>query len=178
MQNGVAFVLGTGVGGGIISNGQLVKGHHFSAGEFSFIRTDGKNPLNPESFFGRSGSTTDLVRRVAQMTGEDPEDFEGQDMFRLIRAGHQEVEREFRAYCKGVAGQIINLQGVLDPELFVIGGGMSAEPMLVEEIKRALDDFYERDLVYSVTGVRASIKRSDLGNDANLYGALYQLMNT
>lgn len=112
------------------------------------------------------------------MTGEDPENFEGQDMFKFIRAGHQKVEREFRAYCKGVAGQIINLQGVLNPEVFVIGGGMSAEPMLVEEIEKALEDFYEKDLVYSVTGVRASVKRSVLGNDANLYGALYQLLNT
>lgn len=55
---------------------------------------------------------------------------------------------------------------------------MSAEPMLVEEIERALDDFYEKDLVYSVTGVRASVKRSELGNDANLYGALYQLLHS
>lgn len=178
VEHGVAFVLGTGVGGGIISNGQLVKGHHFSAGEFSFMRTEGKEPLNPAGFFGRSGSTTDLVRRVALMRGADPEEFEGQDMFKLIRGGDKEVEDEFKAYCQGIAGQIMNLQGVLDPEVFVIGGGMSAEPMLVEEIENALDDYYEQDLIYTVTGVRASVKRSDLGNDANLYGALYQLLNS
>lgn len=178
VQHGVAFVLGTGVGGGIISNGQLVKGHHFSAGEFSFMRTDGRHPLNPDNFFGRRGSTTDLVWRVARMTGNKPEDFEGQDMFKLIRSGYQEVEEEFRSYCRGVAAQIINLQGILDPEVFVIGGGMSADVMLVDEIKRALDAFYEKDLIYAATGVRASVKRSELGNDANLYGALYQLLKT
>lgn len=176
VQNGVAFVLGTGVGGGIIANGQLIKGHHFSAGEFSFMRTEGKDPLNPDGFFGRRGSTTDLVCRVAQITGNDPNNFEGQDMFRLIRMGQEDVLSEFRDYCRGVAGQIMNLQGVLDPEVFVIGGGMSADPMLVEEIGKVLDGFYKEDLIYSATGVRATIKRSELGNDANLYGTLRQLL--
>ncbi|EXJ23875.1 Sugar kinase and transcription regulator [Alkalibacterium sp. AK22] len=177
VDHGVGFVLGTGVGGGIIANGQLVKGHHFSAGEFSFIRMQGKDPLNPDGFFGRNGSTTDLVRRVANMTGADPEEFEGQDMFKLIREGNQKVQEAFTAYCTSIAGQIMNLQGILDPEVFVIGGGMSAEPMLTETIEKALDHYYEHDPIYAATGVRAAVKRSELGNDANLYGALYHFLD-
>ncbi|MCC5890882.1 MAG: ROK family protein [Alkalibacterium sp.] len=178
VQHGVAFVLGTGVGGGIISNGQLVKGHHFSAGEFSFMRIDGKRPLDRDNFFGSTGSTTDLVSRVAELIGEDQESFEGQDMFRLIREGNEDVYAVFQEYCKGIAAQIMNLQVILDPEVFVIGGGMSAEPMLVEGIQNALDKLYEKDLIYEMTGFKATLKKSELGNDANLYGALYQLLNS
>lgn len=87
------------------------------------------------------------------------------------------MQEEFTAYCTSIAGQIMNLQRILDPEVFVIGGGMSAEPMLTESIEKALDHCYEHDPIYAATGVRVAVKRSELGKDANLYGALYHFLD-
>lgn len=176
VQNGVAFVLGTGVGGGIVLNGQLVKGHHFGAGEFSFIRSNPQYPLDSDYLFGHQGSTIQLVNRVATKIGKDPKLFSGEDMFREIRNGNKKAKNIFQEYCRVVAGQLMSLQSVLDPEVFVIGGGMSADPMLVEELKDAINHFIENDFIAKINGYGAKVVSSDLGNDANLYGALYQFL--
>ncbi|PRY75090.1 ROK family protein [Alkalibacterium olivapovliticus] len=178
VQNGIAFVLGTGIGGGIVLNGQLVKGHHFGAGEFSFIRTEGSDPLSIDDFLGHVGSTTRLVRSAALRIGKDPASFSGEDMFREIRRGNKVVKNIFQKYCTIVAGQLMSLQAILDPEVIIIGGGMSAEPMLIEELQRSLYDLQENDFFTKVNGYRTEIKGSELGNDANLYGALYQYLNS
>lgn len=177
VENGVTFVLGTGIGGGIVLNGQLVKGAHLGAGEFSFIRTDGDNLLDSEEILGSKGSTVNLVGKVATLLGENPEEFSGEDMFRNIREGNIKVKGILQDYCRYIAGQLMNLQSILDPEVFVIGGGMSAEPMLTEELQKALDKLHD-DYLYKLNGYRAEIVRSELGNDANLYGALYQYLQT
>ena len=54
------MVIGTGIGGGIIANGRLLKGEHFSAGEFSFIRTNDQNAKSFNSFFAAKAEALDL----------------------------------------------------------------------------------------------------------------------
>lgn len=46
--NAAVFIIGTGVGGGIIANGQLVRGVHFTAGEYSFVNTNADEWENTE----------------------------------------------------------------------------------------------------------------------------------
>lgn len=178
VKNGVAFVLGTGIGGGIILNGQLVKGQHFGAGEFSFVRTNGAEPLNRKDLLGHKGSTIQLVRRVAIEIGTDPDSFSGEDMFKEIRNGNLAAKQIFQEYCDTIAIQLMNLQTILDPEVFVIGGGISTDPMVIDELQRSLNNLHEKDFITKVNGYRTKIKRSELGNDANLYGALYQFLKS
>lgn len=178
IKNGVALILGTGVGGGIILNGQLIKGHHLGAGEFSPIRTNDKRPLKPKDSFGSIGSTVNLVERVANEIGEDPDEFSGEDMFSKIKEGDKQAEDLFSHYCEAVAFQIMNLQSILDPEYIVIGGGMSEEPMFVNGIKEAVDQLYEEDFMTEINGYKAQVVKSELNNEANLYGALYQYLLT
>jgi predicted NBD/HSP70 family sugar kinase len=178
VQNGVAFVLGTGIGGGIVLNGELVKGAHLGAGEFSFIRMNGQAPIHSDNFLGHCGSTVNLVRSVAIALGKDPKEFSGEEMFRCIREGSEEAKEILQKYCELIATQLMNLQTILDPEVFVIGGGMSADPMLTEGLQNALDALQEKDFVSKVNGYQVKIVRSLLGNDANLYGALYQYLQS
>ncbi|QYK67662.1 MULTISPECIES: ROK family protein [Paenibacillus] len=81
----------------------------------------------------------------------------------------------FQEYCRNIATQIINLQTILDPENFVIGGGISANPLLVVTIKEELEKLYLDSIL---NFVRADIEQSKLGNEANLLGAIYNYKQT
>ena len=70
---------------------------------------------------------------------------------------------------EGIAVQIFNLQTILDSERIAIGGGISAQPVLIEYIRRHLNQLYS-DCPYLIP--RAEIVTCKFQNDANLYGAM------
>ncbi len=70
---------------------------------------------------------------------------------------------------EGIAVQIFNLQTILDSERIAIGGGISAQPVLIEYIRRHLNQLYS-DCPYRIP--RAEIVTCKFQNDANLYGAM------
>lgn len=176
VYNGVSIVFGTGIGGGIIVNGQLVKGEHFGAGEFSPIRTDGNQLSDYRNTLGVKGGINNLLKKAALLVDENLENFDGQKLLTAIRTGNTEVERLFFEYCSFIIGQINNLQMILDPECFVIGGGISEDPLLISTLEKALSLFYSNDPLSEITGQHINLLRSDLGNDANLWGALYHYL--
>ncbi|WP_179032614.1 ROK family protein [Paenibacillus kribbensis] len=170
ISDGVVLVIGTGMGGGIISQGKLLKGHHLSAGEFSFIRTNNEFTNNHEYMLGFQGSSVTFTKTIAKMKQLPEGSITGEKVFSLLEEGDQMVQSVFQAYCQNIATQIINLQSILDPEKFVIGGGISANPLLVITIKQELEKLYEHSLI---DFVHANIEQSKLGNEANLLGAVY-----
>ena len=60
--NAAVFIIGTGVGGGIIANGQLVRGVHFTAGEYSFVNTNADEWENAEKTMACQCSTKYLLK--------------------------------------------------------------------------------------------------------------------
>lgn len=176
IKDGIALIIGTGIGGGVIANGQLIKGHHLAAGEFSMIRIDGQSPLAKDKIFANKGSAVKLVERAAKALGENPEHYSGVEFFKEIKAGNQKAEQLFSQYCQLIAAQIMNFQTMFDPEVIVIGGGMSEEPLFVEGIQRAVDHLFAEDFMTEINGFQAKVVQSELGNEANLYGALYQYL--
>lgn len=121
IADGVVLVVGTGMGGGIISQGKLLKGHHLSAGEFSFIRTNNEYTDNVDYLLGMQGSSSVLSKTVAKAKGLPADSITGEKVFKLIEEGDHTVQAIFQEYCRNIATQIINLQTILDPEKFVIG---------------------------------------------------------
>jgi beta-glucoside kinase len=175
VTDGVVLVVGTGMGGGIISQGKLLKGHHLSAGEFSFIRTNNEHADKDEYLLGMQGSSFVLTKTVAKAKGLPAESMTGEKVFKLIEEGDRTVQQIFQEYCRNIATQIINLQTILDPEKFVIGGGISANPLLVSTIREELEKLYMHS---TLNFVRADIEQSKLGNEANLLGAIYNYKQT
>jgi predicted NBD/HSP70 family sugar kinase len=175
-KDGVMLVLGTGVGGGIISNGELVKGKHFGAGEFSFIRTNGETPLARKDMFGRKASTINLVKRAAELLGEDSETFTGQRLMQEVKFGNEQAQSCLYEYASFIAGQLFTLQTILDPEVIVIGGGISADSYFVKYIEEAVKELVDKDYISKISGYYPKVVQSELGNDANLYGALFRLL--
>jgi len=175
VQSGVMLTLGTGVGGAIVFDGEVVRGHHQGAGEFSYIRTDRHHPHRNSDTFGFTGSTVELVERASEVTSSfiPKENFTGEMLFDHIREGNTELRKVVEDFADDLATQIASLQTVLDPELFVIGGGMSQQDLFIEIIQERMHAFYEQDVI---PGFEPKIVQSHLGNDANLYGALYHYL--
>ncbi len=168
VDNAVMLVLGSGVGGAVIVNGKLVTGNKLAAGELSFISGNIHDYRDHKAMFGFSGGLHGLAWEIEKLTGKP--NLDGISIFKLIRAGNQEVLLGVKNYCQNLAFHIYNLQAVLDPECFVIGGGISEEPMFLEILIDEVKDMAERlIMVPSVPKVISS----KYHNDANLLGALY-----
>lgn len=102
---------------------------------------------------------------------------DGHCAFAAINAGQAQATQIFRQYAPEVAALILNVQTVLDLDRYVIGGGISFQPILIDEINRQYDWILERRPWVKSTIARPEILSSRFHNDANLYGALYRLFN-
>lgn len=167
--NGVVLVLGTMIGGGIIKDGKLYKGSHFSAGEVSFICTDGKQKPDSANIWGNRCGGVSLVRRVAEIKRLPYDAMDGKKVFMMAGDGDEETLKCLDRYTKEIAVQIFNLQNILDPERIAIGGGISGQPLLMEYIQKNLDEIY-RDFAYIVR--KAEVVTCQYLNASNLLGAL------
>ena len=67
--NGAVVVIGTGVAGGIILNGKLFRGNHFTAGEYSYICTEAKGPAELDNYWGMISGAEGLAKTVASLLG-------------------------------------------------------------------------------------------------------------
>ncbi|MGT2907242.1 ROK family protein [Streptococcus dentiloxodontae] len=172
IDNGFALVLGSGLGGGIIINGQLYQGSNFQAGELTFMVTPQAAPLQKADMAGSSVSAVEMIERCAlALQLADKKD--GRAVFEYIRLKDQRVYPIFQAYCRQIAIHINNVQAVLDAQRVVIGGGISQQPILIEEISRQLDQLEMEDgFVFRVVN-RPELFSCRHKNDANLIGAAY-----
>lgn len=134
------FTIGTGLGGGIVVDGKLIRGAHGEAAEFGHMglpwMTPDDWPPTP-CFCGKAG----CVEMYVSGTGLR-QDYEKQNGVRLegpaivaaARAGDglaQAALQRLQARFARVIGNIVNC---LDPDIFVLGGGMAALPELVEDM--------------------------------------------
>ncbi|EJN93420.1 ROK family protein [Streptococcus ratti] len=173
IQNGLALILGTGLGGGIIINGQLYQGSHFQAGELTFLLPDKeKNQIGDMK--GIQVSAVGLIEKIAEVLKlADKQD--GRAAFHYIEQKDARIYSLFETYCRHVAHLILNLQTILDVECCVIGGGISTQPVLLEEINRQFDLLHAQVDPVRLIVERPQILACQFFNDANLLGAAYFL---
>ncbi|RRK10087.1 ROK family protein [Lactiplantibacillus garii] len=175
VKNGMAIVLGTCVGGGIILNGHLWAGNRRLAGEVSLMPAV-QDDLSDDGLFGHTGSAVRMVRAVNQVMGAKHLS-DGKQAFAAINAGQPEALAIFTHYARQIASLILNVQTVLDLDRYVIGGGISFQARLIEEINRQYDLILQQRPWVKATIARPEIMSSRFHNDANLYGAVYRLFN-
>ena len=171
VNDAVVIVLGTGIGGCLIKDREVIYGKHLLSGEFSYINTAGTTDFN-DSFAFRCG-TQGLIKRTREVF-ETEENFTGRQIFDLVNKGEEKAKEALHMFCMDLAIQIYNLQVIFDPEVFAIGGGISAQPVLFEvlddcfrEIERSHGDFFLG---------KPDVRVCTYGNDANLIGALYRFV--
>ena len=173
IENGLALVL-AGIGGGLILDGKLYQGKHFQAGELSFMMKQSGKP-SFDDMYGMTGSAVGLVKKVNLELGtEDTKD--GAVAFEAINQKDPSVYPIFEAFAREIAYMICNVQAILDLEKIVIGGGISAQPIVIEEIRKQYRAIRAGLPFVANTLTEVEIDSCRFLNDANLLGALYQLL--
>lgn len=160
-RNFILLTLGTGVGGAIILNGELLTGYQGAAGELGLITL---RPGGPPCNSGNNGSLEQYVslRAIQRMTGKEPI-----ELGHLAQAGDPEALAFWTHYGQDLGAGLASLIYVLTPEAILLGGGISASakfflPATTAEIER-------RVLLPSREGLK--ILPAALGNEAGMAGA-------
>jgi glucokinase len=179
VANMVCITLGTGVGGGIISQGRLVTGHRGVGGEVGHIIVQAGGDTCPCGLQGcleAYASATAIVRRTREALPAYPasslhqvEPLTAKAIFAAAAAGDGCAERIVAETAWYLAVGLASLINLFDPELFLIGGGVSlaGEPFL-DRVRAHLES-------WAVTRSRARVARCALGDDAGVVGAAAQV---
>lgn len=181
-QNLVAVTLGTGVGGGIIINGEILTGATGAGGEIGHIHVEddeteacGCGNYGCLEEYASATGITRLANRALAASNKDSVLRKGEvsakAVFDAVKAGDAlaiEVAQKFGDYLGKGLGVIA---GVINPEIFVIGGGVSkAGEVLFDYIKPS----YEKTVFHGSRNVIFALAK--LGNDAGIYGAARLLL--
>lgn len=159
VRDAIFLVLGTGVGGAVILNGQLHRGRHLMGGEFGYMWHGDDDTV---SHLGT------LVNTVARYNRRHGTHLDGKTLYEQARKGGQEAKKAVQRMFHVLATTIFNLQYSFDPDCFVIGGGISPNPHLLADLEAALDTVMAQT---ELTPVRPVIRIAKFQADANLYGA-------
>jgi glucokinase len=147
----LVVTLGTGIGAGIITGGQLLHGANGFAGEPGHMIVDPNGPPCPcgkRGCWERFGSGSGLGRlardaalghqldAVVALAGGDPEDVRGEHVTAAARSGDAEAIAVLGEFTQWIALGLANLANILDPEVIVIGGGLvDAADVLLPEVR-------------------------------------------
>lgn len=175
----VMVTLGTGVGGGIIIDGKIVTGNNGAGGEIGHITVNPheKIPCN----CGRRGcleqyaSATGIVRLARERLAREHEaslldeigEISAREVFDMYKDGDKTAEEIVEEFAQILGNALGNLACVLDPEVFVIGGGVSraGKPLL-----DVVEKHYRKAAFSSCDSTRFAL--ATLGNDAGMYGCV------
>lgn len=169
VEDSVAVILGSGIGGCLIRHRHVETGRHFSAGEFSYLKMNEKDPYTWNSTLDYECGREGLSRLTAKHTGENRE-YTGIETFQMAENGDQNAIRAIDEFSRKLAFALFNIHVVFDCEKIAIGGGISVQPLLIESIQRNFQDLYDH-LEYPFP--QPEIVPCRFHNDANLIGALY-----
>ena len=172
-MNVVGITIGTGVGGGVITNGRLLEGAHGYAGELGHFPTHagGKKCLcGLRGCYERYASTSALIRKAVT---EDPDLKSGRVLFSAAESGDKHALALLDEWIEEIAYGIAGLVHVFDPQLVLIGGGVSAqEKLLIDPLRKKVLSMIMPDFADEL-----EFRRAELGNDAGMIGAVYYLLS-
>ena len=176
-KNLVAVTLGTGIGGGIIIDGKLLTGADGAGGEIGHIHIVDDEPnacgCGNHGCLEQYGSATGVVTLAKRRLAKDDKasvlrdgELSAKAVFDAVKAGDEvaiDIAKEFGEILGKGLGMIAS---VVNPEMFVIGGGVSkAGEVLFDYIKPS----YEKYVFRGSLNTRFAL--ATLGNDAGIYGA-------
>ncbi len=189
-KNAVILTLGTGIGGGILVNGEVVSGHHGIGSEIGHM-------IIGENFYicncGHNGcletfaSSTAIIKYarhllaegetsecLMEITGGKPELINGRMIFDAAREGDALANKVVDRFVKYLSIGIINVVSMIDPEIVLLGGGLAgAGDFFLDKLRQSLDA-----LKYFKDADVAKIEIAKLKNDAGIIGAaIYSKMH-
>jgi glucokinase len=181
-RHAVGIFLGTGIGGGIVVNGQFYSGANHTAGEIGHmvLQVDGPRcGCGNNGCFEALASRTAIFKRIedalkqgqktllTDMLGKDLQDMRSGDLRRAIRRGDKFIKKvvEDAARYTGIA--VANLMNILNPEIVVLGGG------IIEALEEQIMPIIQRtalDHALAGTAKDVVIRASKLADDTGIVG--------
>ena len=181
-KNIVGLFVGTGMGGGLVLNGQLYTGHLFKAAEYGHMILDPEGPLCNcgqrgclEAFSSKQGMSAYIRQQVARGRTSLMADAVAEGVFRskklvkALEAGDAVAEEAVDRACHWLAVATGNLINTFSPDLVIYGGG----------VIEALGDLFLKKILaevdrYCMPQIRSTVelKCASLGDDSILYGDL------
>lgn len=134
----VCVTIGSGIGGGIIINNHLHHGKNFLAGEFGFMITKEFKDYSDFEIMSANSASVPLVKKVAAALAVPYESIDGKKVFELLEEGNEVVEEIYTEWVRCLSTGIFNIAFSLDPDKILIGGGVSAVPRIIEDVRTAL----------------------------------------
>ena len=181
-RNAIGIFVGTGIGGGIIVNGEMFHGFNHTAGEIGHmvLQIDG-----PKCGCGNKGCLEALASRTAifkriesavkdgqktvltEMLGADLKDLRSGDLRKAIRKGDKFVDRVIEDAAEYIGIAIGNLINIFNPEIVILGGGVidALEDEMLPIIIEVAHDFA---MIGTADGIE--IVASKVGDDAGILG--------
>ncbi len=175
ITNGSVIVLGTGIGGALIIGGKLYRGSTFAAGEYSCVSSRLDLPYDRDHNWANLNGVGHMVEAYEKMVNAEKGSLNGRDLFTKANEGQPEALKAIEDYCKCLATAIISLQTILDVQRVSIGGGISRQPVLLDTLKRVINEI-NAPFADHVPYTLPDIQPCSFGNDANMIGALYHYL--
>jgi len=178
----VGVFLGTGIGGGLILNGELFCGHNLTAGEIGHMVLDVNGPrcgCGNRGCFEALASRTAIFRTIqaavkqgqktllTELLDKELKDLRSGDLRKAIRRGDRFVARVVHEAARYTGVAVANLINLLNPEVVVIGGGLT-EQLGEEMMPTIAKTAHEHVMPGTVRGIE--IKASKLGDQAGITG--------
>lgn len=177
-KNLIMVTLGTGVGGGVIVNNEIITGTRGAAGEIGHIKVNRKEETacncGNKGCLEQYASATGVVREAKRLLDNTSEEsslraleiITAKDIFDHAKNGDAIAKELVEIVGEYLGLALANVAGVVDPEVFVIGGGVSkAGEILITTIKK----HYENNVMYALKDRKFAL--ATLGNDAGIYGS-------
>lgn len=177
-KNVVVVPIGTGVGAAIIVNGKIITGTRGAAGEVGHIHVDDEiqEPCGCKAVgcVEQFSSATGLVRMAKKALADesvvtslcDLEEVTAKDVIDAAKAGDEIADKIFDKFCDYLGYSLAATAAVIDPEIFIIGGGVSkAGQVLVDRVQ----GYFKKYAWPGIRGIEFAL--AELGNDAGIYGA-------
>ncbi len=183
-KNVVVVPIGTGLGAAIIVDGKVITGAKGAAGEVGHIHVD--DEIEQACGCGAVGcveqfsSATGLVRMAKKLVTEtdretslrDLEEITAKDVIDAAKAGDKAADEIFDKFCDCLGYSLAATAAVIDPEIFIIGGGVSkAGQVLVDRVQA----YFVKYVWPGCRGIKFAL--AELGNDAGIYGAASMIIS-
>ncbi len=171
-ENAAVFIIGTGVGGGVITQGKLLRGRDFTAGEFSFLdvntTTDDPKSYSMQTNYCSTPALIDYYNQKAELKVDN-----GREFFKLYNEGDETANEALHWFGRNIAVQIVNLGVLINAEKVAIGGGISKQPALVEVIKEEINKLTSVAIMkrFGAAGMVPEVVNCAYSSEANLIGA-------
>ena len=181
-RNVVGLFVGTGVGGGLILNGELFTGHKFKAAELGHMVLDPEGPLCGcgqrgclEAFASKQGMSAYIRQQVSRgrdcLLAEAVQEgvFKSKKLKKALLAGDAVAQEAVDRACHYLAVATGSLINIFSPDLVLFGGGVieAVGDRFLESILREVDRYCMPEIRSTV-----ELRNASLGDDSVLYGAL------